>query len=212
MQAVADEGTLDLFLRYSAYTPDRASTNSPEGFLAMCGVVGLGRLLAEGDLDQLMTLRACANDPRWRMREAVAMGLQRWGDADMPALLKAMNGWVKGTLLERRAVAAAVCEPRLLKIRDTRSAWSNYWMRSQPRSCGKPIGGPRLQDAASSVGLLLSVAVVALHRSKASPAMEKWLVNPDPDVAWIMRENLKKNRLQHMDANWVKEWSSARVR
>ncbi|NTU64694.1 MAG: hypothetical protein HGB05_15155, partial [Chloroflexi bacterium] len=115
VQAVADEGTLDLFQRYLSYTPYRASTNSPEVFLAVCGVVGLGRLLAGGDLDQLAVLHDCANDPRWRVREAVAMGLQRWGDVDMSALLKAMTAWAKGSLLERRAAAAAVCEPRLLK-------------------------------------------------------------------------------------------------
>src|SRR5512136_825636 len=78
VQAVADEGTLDLFQRYLAYTPDRASANSPEVFLTVCGVVGLGRMLAGGDVDQLAALLACANDPRWRVREAVAMGLQRW--------------------------------------------------------------------------------------------------------------------------------------
>jgi hypothetical protein len=54
------------------------------------------------------------------------------------------------------------------------------------------------------------VAVVALP-IEGKPAMEKWLVNSDPDVAWIMRENLKKNRLQRMDAKWVKEWGSAIV-
>jgi hypothetical protein len=114
VQAVADEGTFGLFQRYLTYTPDRASTNSPEVFLTVCGVVGLGRLLAEGDVDQLAVLRECANDPRWRVREAMAMGLQRWGDANMPELLKAMSDWAKGTLLERRAAAAALCEPRLL--------------------------------------------------------------------------------------------------
>ncbi|NTU63627.1 MAG: hypothetical protein HGB05_09530 [Chloroflexi bacterium] len=50
------------------------------------------------------------------------------------------------------------------------------------------------------------MAVVALP-TEGKPAMEKWLVHPDADVAWIMRENLKKNRLQRMDAKWVKEWS-----
>ena len=38
--------------------------------------------------------------------------------------------------------------------------------------------------------------------------MEKWLANPDPDVRWIMRENLKKNRLVRMDAAWVARWRS----
>ena len=36
--------------------------------------------------------------------------------------------------------------------------------------------------------------------------MEKWLVSPDPDIRWIMRENLKKNRLVRMDAAWVARW------
>jgi len=211
MQAVADEGTLDLFQHYLSFTPDRASTNSPEGFLAMCGVVGLGRLLAEGDLDQLAVLRACANDPRWRVREAVAMALQRWGDADMPALLRAMNEWVKGTLLERRAVAAAVCEPRLLK--DPRHAKRVLKLLDTITTSIVRETDRRAEDFKTlrqALGYCWSVAVAAAPID-GKPAMEKWLVNPDADVAWIMRENLKKNRLQRMDAKWVKEWSSAVV-
>jgi hypothetical protein len=211
MQAVADEGTLDLFQRYLADTPDRASTNSPEGFLAMCGVVGLGRLLAEGDVDQLAVLRACANDPRWRVREAVAMALQRWGDADMSALLKAMNDWVKGTLLERRAVAAAVCEPRLL--RDPKCAKRVLKLLDVITTSIVRETDRRAEDFKTlrqALGYCWSVAVVAAPID-GKPAMEKWLVNPDADVAWIMRENLKKNRLQRMDAKWVKEWGSVVV-
>jgi len=209
MQAVADEGTLDLFQRYVAYTPDRASTNSPEGFLVMCGVVGLGRLLAEGDLDQLATLRDCANDPRWRVREAVAMALQRWGDADMPALLKAMRAWAQSTLLERRAAAAAVCEPRLLK--DPRQAGRVLKLLDTITVSIVREPNRRAEDFKTlrqALGYCWSVAVVALPIEGKS-AMEKWLVNTDADVAWIMRENLKKNRLRRMDAQWVKEWSSA---
>jgi hypothetical protein len=212
VQAVADEGTFGLFQRYLTYTPDRASTNSPEVFLTVCGVVGLGRLLAEGDVDQLAVLRECANDPRWRVREAVAMGLQRWGDANMPELLKAMSDWAKGTLLERRAAAAALCEPRLLnnpkhakrvlKLLDMITA---SIVRETDRK------SEDFKTLRQALGYCWSVAVVASPLD-GKPAMEKWLVNPDPDVAWIMRENLKKNRLERMDAKWVKEWSSATVR
>lgn len=212
VQAVADEGTLDLFQRYLTYTPDRASTNSPEVFLTVCGVVGLGRLLAEGDLDQIAVLRSCANDPRWRVREAVAMALQRWGDADMSALLKAMNDWAKGSLLERRAAAAALCEPRLLKdpkhtkrVLKLLDTFTTSIVRNPDRK------SEDFKTLRQALGYCWSVAVVALP-AEGKPAMEKWLVNPDPDVAWIMRENLKKNRLQRMDAKWVKEWSSAIVR
>jgi len=33
--------------------------------------------------------------------------------------------------------------------------------------------------------------------------MQKWLASSDKDVRWIMRENLKKNRLIKMDPVWV---------
>jgi hypothetical protein len=48
-----------------------------------------------------------------------------------------------------------------------------------------------------------SVAVAALPEA-GKPLMEKWLSSPDNDIRWIMKENLKKNRLIKMDANWVK--------
>jgi hypothetical protein len=211
VQAVADEGTLDLFQRYLSYTPDRASTNSPEVFLAVCGVVGLGRLLAEGDLDQLVVLRECANDPRWRIREAVAMALQRWGDVDMPALLKAMAVWAKGSLLERRAAAAALCEPRLLK--DPKHAKRVLKLLDTITTSitrEKDRKSEDFKTLRQALGYCWSVAVVALP-SEGKPALEKWLRNSDPDVTWIMRENLKKNRLQRMDAKWVKKWDSAIV-
>ena len=38
--------------------------------------------------------------------------------------------------------------------------------------------------------------------------MERWLKSADKDVQWIMRENLKKKRLQTMDAVWVKKWQA----
>ncbi|MBP8294247.1 MAG: hypothetical protein KAX65_15830, partial [Caldilineaceae bacterium] len=113
-QAVADEGDLALFLRYLAYSADIAPVNSPYEFLAFCGVVGMGRLLAEGDATLLATLRSCASDPRWRIREAVAMALQRLGDVNMGQLVAAMRDWAQGSPLEQRAAAAALCEPRLL--------------------------------------------------------------------------------------------------
>ena len=78
-QAVADEGNATLFARFRTFDAHKAPVNSPYEFLAFCGTLGLGRLMAEGDLTVLPTLRGCASDPRWRTREAVAMALQRWG-------------------------------------------------------------------------------------------------------------------------------------
>ena len=57
------------------------------------------------------------------------------------------------------------------------------------------------------LGYCRSVAVAALPEF-GKPLMEKWFSSSDKDVRWIMRENLKKNRLQRMDAAWVEKWKT----
>ena len=115
VSAVADEADEDALRRWAALDPNQAPTGSAEEFLPVCGVVGLGRLVAEGDRSLLEELRRLAEDPRWRIREAVAIALQRVGDADFAALHEEMERWAAGSPLERRAAVAALCEPRLLR-------------------------------------------------------------------------------------------------
>ena len=207
-QVVADEGRPDLFRRYLAYTADRAPTNSPYEFLAFCGVVGLGRLLAEGDLDVLPILRRWAGDERWRLREAVAMALQRQGDVAMPRLLSEMKDWAKGTPFEQRAAAAAVCEPRLLG----KAGHARAVLRLLDRiTASVERSSDRRSEAflalRKGLGYCWSVAVAALPEA-GIPRMEEWMYQRDADVRWIMRENLKKTRLTRMDAAWARKWSS----
>ena len=73
-----------------------APTNNPHEFLAFCGVLGLSKLLVEGQREYLGVLRAAAADPRWRIREAVAQALHRFGQEDMDALLIEMEDWSRG--------------------------------------------------------------------------------------------------------------------
>jgi hypothetical protein len=49
-----------------------------------------------------------------------------------------------------------------------------------------------------------SVAVAALPET-GKPMMEKWLDSEDKDILWMIKENLKKNRLIKMDAAWVQD-------
>jgi hypothetical protein len=205
-QVVADEGDRQLFQRYIAYTVDIAPVNSPDEFLAFCGVVGLGRLLAEGDIDLLKTLRRCASDQRWRIREAVAMALQRWGDVNMGQLIAAMGEWSQGTALEQRAAAAGLCEPRLLS--EAQDARKVLGILDQITASIAKVEDRRREDFLAlrkGLGYCWSVAVVAFPL-EGKALMEKWLISSDKDVCWIMKENLKKARLTRMDAEWVKKW------
>lgn len=210
VQAAADEGNEPLFRRLLSFGPDQAPANSPHEFLALCGVVGLGRLLAEGQAEALETLRRCASDPRWRIREGVAMALQRLGEADMDALLQAMAEWSEGNSLEKRAAAAALCEPRLLRVREHAQRTLQILDRI---TCS--VGGASAEERKhddfrvlrQALGYCWSVAVAALPE-EGQAAMEKWFSSDDPDVRWIMRENLRKQRLVRADAEWVAHWTA----
>ena len=48
-----------------------------------------------------------------------------------------------------------------------------------------------------------SVAVAALP-AEGCPLMERWFAETDKDIHWIMMENLKKKRLERIDADWVR--------
>lgn len=205
-QVVADEGNLQIFQRYITYTADEAPVNSPYEFLAFCGIVGLGRLLAEGKEDTLKTLHLFASDPRWRIREAIAMALQRLGEVDMNRLIMEMKEWSKGTRLEQRAAVAALCEPKLLG--QSKHVEAVFQILDKVMDSLEQAGNRKGEDFLTlrkGLGYCWSVAVAAMP-VEGKKRMEKWLANPDKDVQWIMRENLKKQRLTRMDASWVKKW------
>lgn len=202
---VADEGNLALFERYITYDAQTAPTNSPYEFLAFCGVLGLGRLVAEGKTGYLSIIRTFASDPRWRLREGVAQALQRLGKVDMTRLLQEMEIWSQGSWLEKRAAAAALAEPILLhnphqieqalRILDAITA---SLLTCQNRK------NPDFLTLRQGLGYCWSVIAAALPQ-EGLPFMEKWICNSDPDIRWIMKENLKKKRLIRVAPQWVEE-------
>jgi len=113
--AFAQTATLMDFKKYISLSPQEAPENTPAVFLVFCGVLGIGEYLAHRhDQGLLQKLRALANDPRWRVREAVAMALQSIGRHDIKRLIEYCRTWIEGSLLEQRAAIAGLCEPELL--------------------------------------------------------------------------------------------------
>lgn len=198
---VAQEGNKTLFNQLLRF---EAEENTPEVFLVFCGVMGLGKLAASEPM-LFHQLRAYAADPRWRIREAVATGLQLTGDQDMALLLEEMQKWSKGNWYEKRAVAAALAEPRLLKrpacAEEVLQVLERITESMERASDAKDEGFKILRQA---MGYCWSVAIAALPQV-GRPMMEKWLASEDKAIRWIMKENLRKNRLIKTDANWVKK-------
>jgi hypothetical protein len=202
---VADEGDEVLFRQLLGWKAGAHPTNTPGEFVAMCGAIGLGRLIAEGQTELSGELRALARDPRWRVREGVAFALQRWGAADIEGVLRALDSWLAGTHLERRAVIAGLCEPallatpevccRVLRILEavTESIVAAEDRRSDP-----------FRVLRQALGYCWSVAIAACPEP-GKLAFSSWLSSPDRDVRWIVRQNLRKKRLVSVDPEWVRQ-------
>ncbi|MFZ5643802.1 MAG: hypothetical protein ACOY46_09460 [Bacillota bacterium] len=205
LQAVCDLGTEELFNRYIKYDESAAPVSSPEEFLSVCGVAGLGKLAAEGKERYYAVLGRYAADSRWRIREAVAIALQYAGDRDWDSLFKNVESWKQGNLLEQRALIAALCEPRLLKIRE-RAARVLEILDHVTKGVESITDRKRDSFAVLKKGLAYCWSVAAVeYPEKGKELIEKWAESSDKDIRWIIRENLKKNRLIKMDRQWVDE-------
>ena len=183
-------------LRFAALGPDDAPAGTAREFLPCCGNAAVGRLIADGELGLVAHLREAAGDPRWRVRESVAIALQRWGDADVGAMLAAVEPWAAGTPFEARAAVAAICEPRLLSglpavegaVRVLDSATALLAGLTKPR--GEP---GRVLGAALGYGW--SVAVAA-EPAVVLPAFSRWAGEDDADVRRVVASNLGKARFE----------------
>ena len=144
------------------------------------------------------------------------MALQRFGETDMDSLLLEMDTWSRGSLLEKRAAVAALCEPRLLgEEQHAKRVLSIVDDVTASILSVEDRRSDEFKVLRKGLGYCWSVAVVALPE-EGTGLMERWFSSDDRDVRWIMRKNLKKKRLARMDPEWVERWkmelSMARTR
>lgn len=220
LEAVIAEGDRSRFahlLAFDSTFPTGAPPNTPDEFLTVCAVAGLGKLVAAGDRSWLPEVRRFAADQRWRVREAVAIALQHWGDVDMPALVAEMRTWTGGSWLEQRAAVAALAEPRLLRPSATEDPTATIVPIFDAITQSATAAGPAarrhsdFQVLRQALGYAWSVLVVA-NPTTCRPAFERWLLEAetshDKDLLWIARQNLKKNRLNILDPAWTASWGT----
>jgi hypothetical protein len=177
--------------------------NSSREFLPVCGLAALGALYGNGlprsrRRAALSTLHACATDPRWRVREGVAMALQLIGESDAAALRDIVIDWLpEPSPLLMRAIAAGLAHPPLLSDEEfcafcleTARTILSWVSRAEPAA--------RKDDSFRVLrqGMGYALSVFVAHSAGAGFAlMRKFAALRDKDIAWIIRENLKKKRL-----------------
>jgi HEAT repeat protein len=186
VSAVAEEADADRLWHLSA---------SKDEFLALCGAAGLGRIaLLEPDT-VIKRLHELASDPRWRVREGVAMALQRIGREDMPGLLAVMRVWADEEPLVQRAVVAGLCEPAILKRNeDAVGVLEILDAITHSLAAARDRHSEGFEALRKALGYGWSVAAAAAPEN-AVPYLEKWLGSSDKDVRWVMKSNLGKARM-----------------
>jgi len=116
---VGDADAWALVLRWSSLDALQAPVQDRREYLPFCATVALGAMHRDADGAGRKTIRArltdAAQDPRWRMREAAAMAVQRLGLSDFAAAAELVESWVAthDPVLMRAALAALADRPLL---------------------------------------------------------------------------------------------------
>ena len=180
--------------------PDTA--NSPEEFVGMCGVLAYAILHRDDNAGTIAFLAKYAAHASWRIREAVAMGIQEISIGNFGTTLENIGPFAEGSSLEQRAVVAGLCEPKLLKDKKLdRKVLSILYAITKTLAHDE-----KLEESADSLRKALGYGwsvVVASSPEDGKKEFEKLFALKGKHVRWIIRENLKKNRLTKMHAEWV---------
>jgi hypothetical protein len=197
-------------IAWSELSAAEAGTGDRREYLPFCATVAYGALYQRETRRRpqiLKRVRSAANDPRWRMREAAAMALQEIGESGDKELLAVLGRWLeRSTLLEKRAVAAALAHPPLLADEGLARAGLRLAGRILADVVRQETQARRSEEfrvLRQGLGYALSVLVAALP-GDGFELLERWARSRDPDIAWILRENLKKKRLAAFGARLQK--------
>jgi hypothetical protein len=157
-------------------------------YLALCGAAAVA-LRTDRE-----ALRA-ARDRRWRVREGVALGLQRLAERDPMGFSEALDAWRgEPDPLVQRARVAAVCEPTLLADPTLAAlaievcAEATATLQAAPDRRAEAV---RVLRQTLGSGWGEAVAADPVHGLPAFRALEH---DEDPDVAWIVWANRAKPR------------------
>lgn len=198
-QCSALEALLD---RWAGMSLAEAPVNHPREMLPSSAVLAYGQVAVSRPGwwdDEMAKIRRAANNPRWRVREQVTAALQRMLDADWSLNMPVLIAWAsEGTPLEARAAASAVAEPRFLKDKARAEDALAVQAEAVNRLMNIPEDQRRGEDVRvlrQALGFTLSV-VTAASPETGFHLMEELAALPDADMIWIVRENMKKKRLQ----------------
>ena len=189
----------DLCVELACISPEDTPTDDPHEFLSVCGVRGIAAMgtISPGCVKAaLRKLAESAEDPRWRIRDAVAIGLRDLLARHRDVTVSELNGWVEGgSWSAMQTVAAGVADADLLREPDLAEAALLLHRKIMIRVY---TAGEResedFQALRKTLGCTLSRVVAALP-SSGFEYLQQVSTLDDQEIRWIVRENLKDNHL-----------------
>ena len=189
----------DLCVELACISPEDAPTDDPHEFLSVCGVRGIAAMgpVSPGCVKAaLRKLAESAEDPRWRIRGAVAIGLRDLLARHRDVTVSELNGWVEGgSWSAMQTVATGVADADLLREPDLAEAALLLHRKIMIRVY---TAGEResedFQALRKTLGCTLSRVVAALP-SSGFEYLQQVSTLDDQEIRWIVRENLKDNHL-----------------
>ncbi len=199
----------DLITSLITITPNQAPADNPQEFLPFCATWALGTIGAISEIhfnDALYHLKALADDSRWRIRETVTKGIQELILVKRDETMDEIKKWIlKGKYLSMRAVVTGVAEPDLLQ--DDQIRKQALELHKEVLTQVKTCTNRKLEEfkvLRKGLAYSLSVVVQAIPE-EGFKHLEELIVSQDEAILWILKQNLKKNRLIKNYPSKVKE-------
>jgi hypothetical protein len=189
----------DLCIKAIKISSNEAPVNDPKEFLTFCGTYAIGAIGSVSSLlfdKALFLLKGLSRDSRWRTREAVAMGLQKMIARKPEETLNALDDWIENKdWLAMRAVVAGVAEPYLLRnVQTARKALEFHKKIFAKILATKERKSYEFKAMRKGLGYTFSVVICGLPK-EGFRHMHKLASSQDVDILWIVKQNLRKNRL-----------------
>jgi len=212
MQYIDDKLWLTLN-EWAGVASEDTPSDSPQEFIPFCAVQALGAIFKCVDFEKkekiIELLQAAANDSRWRVREAVAIGLQWIEENDFRQAELIFNKWIDddASILEKRAIIAALAHPPVLNEKDN----VLFCFKITERILKDIINLRREIRKTEEFrvlrkGLEYAISVfVAKLPTEGFDLMKEWAQKNDPDIKKIIKSNLGKSRLTKKFGHQVNE-------
>jgi hypothetical protein len=180
---------------------NKIASNTPSEFIVLCGVVAYGACAVtkpgwRSETFELLDQYACSSF--WRVRQGVEIAFQRLlTDATQDTISYLVIMATRGNYYQQRASIASIAEPSLLYSSDTVQAALSILNSILERLHSSPAFDRKREDfrvLRQTLGYAISV-ITAAAPEKGFALMRTCASWGDPDVVWILRENLKKKRL-----------------